>query len=393
MEPLGRLKSFLRKVMIDGFSRQEQAIILKWLRLVIFVSITLLLVYTLSGLTNMSEILASPRLPSGARDDRSFLRLLVIMFGVPFWLFIGLYWIGNLLDKALLFTKSNLIHPLSKRIRKIRRRMRNAVTDTRLWKLHSRIYYFFGRIGKRHLLLRSLRYLEPELNSQETTVGFDPQTIDLAGTTITAKMAGVIFDRYQRFSVLVAFLCFLGSILLIPLATRILPPLGANSNFFLNIVSILGTMWIVLIWVIALLGFLEPINTRERAWYSVQKSLRQKEYRLSIATKAEGDLGQRIEELKVLYENEAKNLKATQEELAQLERSLDQVNNLAQNEQQTIVYLVNTVLDLGKRRQEALEKMLRPQQIIRDLLVGVASNLIWGLIGGFILGWLVGASR
>jgi hypothetical protein len=392
MELFGRLKSFLRKVMIDGFSRQEQAVILKWLRLIVFVSVTLLLAYTLSGLTNMSEIFASPRLQSGAPDDRGLLRIFVLMVGVPFWLLIGLYWIGNLLDMILRFIKSALVYPLSKRVRKLRRKGRDAATNTWLWKVHSRIYYFFERIGEQHLLLRSLRYLEPELNSQETTGNFDPQTIDLTGTTITTKTADLILARYERFSYSILMLLVLFSFLAL-LAVLNFRPFIAAPNSLLSTIGTLSVFWAELIWFIMIFGCINPMRRREKAWHDARESLWRKERTLSVAAKAEGDLGRHIEELKALYESEAKKLRATHEELAQIQQSWCQIKNLAQNEQQTIVYLVNTVFDLEKRRQEALEKMLRPQQIIRDLLVGVGSNLIWGLIGGFVLGWLVGASR
>jgi septation ring formation regulator EzrA len=103
--------------------------------------------------------------------------------------------------------------------------------------------------------------------------------------------------------------------------------------------------------------------------------------------KAQDDLGRQIEQLRTLYENEAKRLRATKEELTQIKQSLDQVNNLAQNEQQTFVYLMNTAWNFWGRQQEALEKKRRRQRFARDMFIGIVS----GMIGGYLLWLLLGS--
>lgn len=252
-------------------------------------------------------------------------------------------------------------------------------------KLGKRWLAWWEYIGFETSIKPFLSYLEPEIEPPIANVTELTQ-LHLDEKYNNQEFIQNVIARYQRLGTVLALpwitgwfvLTFLPGTILLPVLSQVSPYL---SNLYIY--------FFIFIWIPACLGgfgaLIGAVLRRQHTWRKPLWELMKQEYvdRMadSVNLQAQSTLQERIDTLRVAYQQELVRYQQLQQDARKTEHSMEWINRLTHEDQESALWLFERQT---KRFQEEIakrEKAQLPQRNVRDFTI----NVIAGLFGAFLM--------
>jgi len=192
-----------------------------------------------------------------------------------------------------------------------------------------------------------------------------------------------VLDRYQRLAMLLVVPVMLGFFVLLVLPGIIFPVAVLSSLVFLTSFILYFVVWIPAIF-IGFKAFMNAHIKRRDAWFMRLWKLAQQEQLNELAESSNFEiqktLQERIDALRSIYQQELDRYHELQQSARKTETSLDWINRLSREEQNTALWLLEIQYKRIQEENARREKAQLPKRTAWDFAINVAAGLFGALL-------------